>query len=137
MSIEKNITIGIVGQGFVGSAIYEGLKNFHKILTYDLEEEKCNSTHKELCHKSYIIFMCLPTPMRKNGSCDTRILEKVISQSYEIIMNLEKNPKHADFLNTARKNRKILIIKSTVPPGTTKELMKNLRELISVLAQNF
>ena len=131
MSTEKNTTIGIVGQGFVGSAIYKGLKNFHKILTYDLDKEKCNSTHKELCSKSDIIFMCLPTPMRKNGNCDTRILEKAISQFYEIIMNcsLGKNPKHADFLNTASRNRKILIIKSTVPPGTTERINEKFPEI--------
>ena len=70
MSTEKNTTIGIVGQGFVGSAIYKGLKNFHKILTYDLDKEKCNSAHKELCSKSDIIFMCLPTPNEKFPEID-------------------------------------------------------------------
>jgi len=43
--------IGIIGQGFVGSAIREGLKNFYKVRTYDIDEEKCNSTH-------YDVFIC-------------------------------------------------------------------------------
>jgi len=103
--------IGIVGQGFVGSAIREGLKNFYTIYTYDLDESKCNSTHKEVCEKSDIIFVCLPTPMRKNGSCDTRILESAIAAI----------DKHYSENQT---NKPILVIKSTVPPGTT-EIINN------------
>ena len=61
------MNIGIIGQGFVGSAIREGLKNFYKIKTYDIDKTKCNSTHSQVCLESDIIFMCLPTPMRKDG----------------------------------------------------------------------
>ena len=35
------MNIGIVGQGFVGSAIREGLKNFYNVRGYDLDPEKC------------------------------------------------------------------------------------------------
>ena len=76
------MNVGIIGQGFVGSAVREGLKNFHKILTYDLDETKCSHTFEQVCSQSEIIFMCLPTPMRMNGSCDTRILEKAIKDLY-------------------------------------------------------
>ncbi len=76
MNYEDNMNIGIIGQGFVGSAIREGLKNFYKISAYDIDETKCNQTHEWVCLDSHIIFICLPTPMRKDGSCDTRILEK-------------------------------------------------------------
>ena len=31
--------IGIIGQGFVGTAVREGLKKYHTIRTYDLDEE--------------------------------------------------------------------------------------------------
>ena len=71
--------IGIIGQGFVGSAIREGLKDFYNIKTYDIDESKCNATHEEVCVDSEIIFVCLPTPMRKDGSCDTRILQGELS----------------------------------------------------------
>ena len=76
--MKKKTNIGIIGQGFVGSAIREGLKNFYKIRTYDIDKTKCNSTHDQVCLESDIIFMCLPTPMRKDGSCDTRRLEEAI-----------------------------------------------------------
>ena len=32
--------IGIIGQGFVGNAIYQKFKNYFDVLTYDLDENK-------------------------------------------------------------------------------------------------
>jgi UDPglucose 6-dehydrogenase len=106
------VNIGIIGQGFVGSAIREGLNKFYKVRTYDLDEEKCNSTHQEVCYKSSIIFVCVPTPMRLSGACDTRILETVVEK---INRECSSDP---------NRNRPILVIKSTVPPGTTKKISK-------------
>ena len=34
------MNIGIIGQGFVGTAVKEGLKKFHEIDTFDLDETK-------------------------------------------------------------------------------------------------
>jgi len=102
--------IGIIGQGFVGSAIREGLKNYYEVLTYDIDTSKCNSTHHNVCTKSEIIFVCIPTPMRKSGECDTRLLESVVS---EIDRECQNHP---------GKNRPTLVLKSTIPPGTTRRI---------------
>ena len=112
--------LGIIGQGFVGSAIYEGLKNFYEIRTYDLDEAKCNSTHQEVCYQSDIIFVCVPTPMRKSGECDTRILEDVIQKI------------NAECCSDSNENRPILVIKSTVPPGTTQRINKEIATVLNV-----
>ena len=99
-------TIGIIGQGFVGSAVREGLKEVFDIETYDkFKESTCNSI-KELCEKTKIIFVCLPTPMRKDGTCDLSIVRNTV-------LEVDKNS-----------NEYIIVIKSTVPPGTTKQLNK-------------
>ncbi len=104
--------IGVIGQGFVGSAIREGLNSYYEVLTYDLDSSKCNSTHEKVCSDSNIIFVCLPTPMRKNGECDTRILENAIKEIENTCKSLyvPKNP--------------VIVIKSTVPPGTTRRINK-------------
>ena len=115
------MTIGIIGQGFVGSAIREGLKNFHQILTYDIDETKCNQTLEQVCKQTDIIFICVPTPMRKDGSCDTRILEDAIGKAYDVLREENRLPRHSDFLN-AQKHKKIFVVKSTVPPGTTERI---------------
>lgn len=109
--MSNTFKIGIIGQGFVGSAIYQGLKNFYEVKTYDIDKEKCNSTHQEVCLDSDIIFVCIPTPMRKSGECDTRILESVVNKIDKTCETLNVKP--------------ILVVKSTVPPGTTEKLGKS------------
>ena len=111
--------VGIIGQGFVGSAIREGLKNFHDVKAYDIDSSKCFNLkskhaerHNEVVYWSDIIFVCLPTPMRKNGSCDTRILETAIKKINETACS------------DPNRNRPILVVKSTVPPGTTARMDK-------------
>ena len=97
--------IGIIGQGFVGNAVYQKFKNYYDVLTYDLDESKSNSTYGDLVFKSDTIFLCLPTPMNQNGSCHTDILEKELANLDLLTDNLE--------------TRKTVVIKSTVSPGTT------------------
>ena len=121
------MNIGIIGQGFVGSAIREGLKNFYDVKGYDLTPEKCYNMDgrdlEYLIQVSDIIFVCVPTPMRKDGSCDTRILENAIETAYKAILESSREPKHSDFLNQL-KHKKTFVIKSTMPPGTTARLSK-------------
>jgi nucleotide sugar dehydrogenase len=108
--MSKVFEIGVIGQGFVGSAIFEGLKNFYTIRTFDIDKSKCNSTHEDVCLKSDIIFVCIPTPMRASGECDTRLLESVIQKIDKKCLD---------------KNSPILVIKSTIPPGTTKRISES------------
>ena len=115
--------IGIIGQGFVGNAVYQKFKNFYDILTYDIDKEKCNSTLDDLIFKSETIFVCLPTPMNKDGSCDTSILNESLS-NIDLV---------ADNLETIR----TIIIKSTVPPGTTDKFNKQYPALNIVFNPEF
>ena len=46
------MVIGIIGQGFVGSAIKNGLSQFYNISTYDIDESKSTNTHREVCETS-------------------------------------------------------------------------------------
>ena len=96
--------IGIIGQGFVGNAVYQKFKDYYDVITYDLDESKCNSTEEEVLSTSNVIFVCLPTPMKKDdGGCWTGIVDAALN-----------------VINTYNKC-KTVVIKSTVPPGTTKE----------------
>ena len=58
-------TLGIIGQGFVGTAVNEGLAKHYDIETYDIAKDSTCESLKELDAKSDIIFVCLPTPMKK------------------------------------------------------------------------
>ncbi len=119
MNYPSSDSIGIVGQGFVGSAIREGLKSTFLIETYDkYDQDKSTCKNLEqLCEKVFIIFLCLPTPMRKDGSCDLSILKSVVEE-----------------INSIASGDHILVIKSTVPPGTTSklnEIYKNIKLVFS------
>ena len=103
--------IGIVGQGFVGNAVYQKFKKYYDVVTNDLDENKSTSTLNNLIHICDTIFLCLPTPMKPSGECDVSILEDVLDNINLITDNLE--------------TRRTVVIKSTIPPGTTEKF--NLR----------
>ena len=97
------MNIGITGQGYVGTAIKLGFEQHYNVLTYD-KFDLAKSTHSkisDIVEEANIIFVCVPTPMRKNGTCYTGIVEEVIREINE----------------TADDH--IIVIKSTIPPGTT------------------
>ncbi len=97
--------IGIVGQGFVGGSVNEFFKNRTETFTYDLNGNcNCDSL-EELVKKSDLIFVCLPTPMQRDGSCDLSIVKNCINDIFKI-------NKHS-----------IAVIKSTVEPGTVEKLI--------------
>ena len=110
--------IGVIGQGFVGNALYQKFKNYYNIKTYDLDKSKCNSTEQEV-FDCEIVFVCLPTPMSKDGSCFTGIVKSTLAA-----------------LNANNKT-KIVIIKSTIPPGTTEKFNNNYGNISIVFNPEF
>ena len=92
--------IGIIGQGFVGNAVYQKFKQFYDVFTYDKISSLSNSSYEDLIIKCDVIFVCLPTPMNNDGSCNIEIVNEVLSK-----LNKDTNA--------------TVVIKSTVLPGTT------------------
>jgi len=97
--------IGVIGNGFVGSALISGFSlSVKSISVFDKDERLCNCSLYDLVQNTNIIFLCLPTPMDKDGTCNTSIIESVLQDIHDIEPNL---------------NDKVFVVKSTVPPGTT------------------
>tara|TARA_A200000159_G_scaffold118871_2_gene112755 strand:+ start:4904 stop:5737 length:834 start_codon:yes stop_codon:yes gene_type:complete len=115
--------IGIIGQGFVGNAVYQKFKNYYDVLTYDLDESKSNSNVNEIISKCTNIFVCLPTPMNKDGSCNISIVEGVLDTIDLTTDNLE--------------TKRNIIIKSTIPPGTTSKWNRRFESLNIVFNPEF
>ena len=113
------INIGIIGQGFVGNAVYQKFKKYFKVLTFDIDETKCNSSFENLVNNSNYIFVCLPTPMNPDGSCDISIVDNTLKK-----------------LNNINKNITV-IIKSTVYPGATEIFNKKYKNLSVVFNPEF
>ena len=103
--------VGIVGQGYVGTAVKVMFEKHYETHTYDLNGN-CNcESIGELISSSDIIFVCVPTPMKKDGSCDTSIVEGVVKDINSVC-------------KVRQYENKIIAIKSTIPPGTTNRLNK-------------
>ena len=101
----ENEKVSIFGSGYVGGAIYHGLSPFHKIKIYDKYKPGYDSLEETIAFSRYI-FVCVPTPV----NVDTN--EQDLSYIRDAISNIEK---YAD-------DEKIIIVKSTVLPGSTREL---------------
>ena len=114
------MNIGIVGQGYVGTAVKEVFSKHYNVETYDLDKDKCSVDYLEdIVELSNIIFVCVPTPMKKDGSCDTSIVEAVVKDINDMVVSRNVSGR-------------IVAIKSTIPPGTTNRLNKEC-ENISVI----
>ena len=105
--------IGIIGFGFVGKSIFEFFNNLLDVKVYDIKKNDITVDSIKELTDDRIIFICLPTPMKKTGECDTSIIESVISE-----LN-----------NLSFKSKSKVIIKSTIPPGTTESFIKKYTNL--------
>lgn len=88
--------VGVVGAGVVGTAV----KNLcgPDTVMYDKRAGYCNE--KEAINACDVVFVCVPTPMKPNGVCDASIVEEVVAWI----------------------DSPLIIIRSTVTPGTTDRL---------------
>jgi UDPglucose 6-dehydrogenase len=112
--------LGLIGNGFVGEAIYENLKHDYDFLIYDKKPEKSNCLNiGELTAATDIIFIALPTPMNLNGECDLSI---IFAAFYEIEKTYNNN---------------IIVIKSTILPGTSREISEKYPNMRIVFSPEF
>ena len=77
----------------------------------------------EIIYKCTNIFVCLPTPMNKDGSCNISIVEGVLDTIDLTTDNLE--------------TKRNIIIKSTIPPGTTSKWNRKFESLNIVFNPEF
>ena len=119
------MNIGIVGQGYVGTAVNEVFSKHYDVETYDLDIDKCSVDYLEdLVELSNIIFVCVPTPMKKDGSCDTSIVEAVVKDINDMVVSRNVSGR-------------IVAFKSTIPPGTTNRLNKECKNISVIFNPEF
>jgi len=122
--------LNIIGYGYVGGGLGHLCKsNNVSFCTYDVIQKDEKSAmintdnleklveHSELSNPDNIYIICVPTPPSSNGECDVSIVYNVIKNLYEKV-NSKSN---------------IVIIKSTVQPGTTRMLMKTFGDKLEIV----
>lgn len=111
MSLES-VQVGIVGNGFVGKATRLMAAERAdgdicvKTIVYDKSSVLCSPGGTTMADIATcdIVFVCVPTPMKRDGECDTSIVEQVVDE----IMDIRPFAP--------------IVVRSTVPPGTCSRL---------------
>ena len=102
----KRYKIGIMGVGMIGTPLKKyfeekGFKRGKSLFCFDIDS---NKGYNDDINQAEIIFVCLPTPKKSDGSCNLDIIEGAIKK--------------------IDKKKKVLVIKSTIEPGTVARLQK-------------
>ena len=111
--------IGIIGNGFVGNSIAFGFSPTHEIRIHDKDPKRTLNTIEEVLECDFI-FVAVPTPMNRDGSISLKVVEKALQEISE------KNTKN-----------NIIILKSTMVPGSTNNFIKQFPKLNIVFNPEF
>jgi UDPglucose 6-dehydrogenase len=103
--------IGIIGIGFVGNAIKQASEQFFDTVCIDVDPQKSNGIYQDLTDCE-AIFVCVPSPSKSNGECDTDILNSV--------------------LNRLKDYKNVIISKTTATPDFYEEMQKIYPNLVHV-----
>ena len=100
----------VIGHGFVGSALET---SFHEEVEKKIVDPKYNTKVQDFASfNPHLVFICVPTPSKSDGSIDTSILEKVTKECIDLY------PKS------------IITIKSTCLPNILKDLQNLSKRVI-------
>jgi UDPglucose 6-dehydrogenase len=121
----KNPRIGIIGKGFVGTAVAHGFSHQTSyganIRIYDIDPIKSQNTLEDTVNNSNFLFLSVPTPSAKDGTMDLSIVENALQSMNDINKNKDN----------------IVLLRSTVVPGTTKYLQEKFSNLRFVFNPEF
>ena len=120
------INIGIIGFGFVGSSVAYGFSpqtGFDKAVLRVFDKDPSRSTHtldQVLEHSDYI-FLSVPTPSNVDGSINLSILDQVVEE----------------ISAKGTKEGCVVLIRSTIVPGTTRTFANKYTNLTFVFNPEF
>ena len=111
--------IGIIGNGFVGNSIAFGFSPTHEIKVHDKDPKRNLNTIEEVLECDFI-FVAVPTPMNEDGSISLKVVEKALQEISD--KNIINN---------------IVILKSTMVPGSTDSFIKQFPKLNIIFNPEF
>jgi UDPglucose 6-dehydrogenase len=101
--------IGIIGYGVVGRAFENVFKGKAKIFIYDRFVPQYSDLNAVISNCP-AVFAAVPTPMKEDGSIDLSCIKDVLSKISGAGIPVKKLP--------------IVVLRSTIIPGTTRDLQK-------------
>jgi len=123
MKISKHI--GIIGSGFVGSAVRYGFSPNvgvdARVRVYDKNPSKSTHSLNDVVIESDIIFLSVPTPSNKDGTINVDIVDEALNDMNVYAASVDN----------------IILLRSTVVPGTTRKLQEKYSNLRIVFNPEF
>lgn len=119
----SKITIGVIGGGFVGRAVARGFMEYADVRVYDIDEKRATHSWEDAVDTDFI-FVCLPTEHSRNEN-----------EPYDmgpINSFFEKYASHMDW-DVRASGKPVIIIKSTVPVGTTQRLSNEYGDVANIV----
>jgi len=112
--------ISIIGSGVVGTIIGNGFRELgHEVIFHDIVDKKLPNFTKDITHaanNSEISFICVPTPT-ENGKIDLSYVKNAVEGLAHVIKK--------------KRDYHLVVIKSTVVPMTTENVIIPLLEKVS------
>lgn len=97
--------IGVIGFGYVGRGMVHAMQEVAEVRWHDPAQTGSQPLH-EFARWADAFFVCVPTPMGANGAADLSIVHEVTSALADFCVDVP------------------VLLKSTVPPGTTAALAR-------------
>lgn len=108
----RQFNIGIIGYGIVGQAVQYG---FSRSNVHIYDKYKDTESLADVVRVSEFLFVCLPTPtMADETGIDLSIVDQAVAKIAKVASGTDK----------------IVILKSTITPGTTKKYVKKYPKLL-------
>ncbi len=118
------MNIGIIGKGFVGNAVHHGFStdphNDFDIKIYDKNPKLSSHSLEKTINHSEIVFVSVPTPANLDGSINIEIINDVLSE-----------------INNCYDGKSIILLRSTLIPGTSSMFSKKYSKLKIVFNPEF
>ena len=109
----KGDAISIIGSGFIGRVVGEGLSQLdHRVIFYDVDDKDLPGFTTDIDHavaNSGVSIICVPTPTLEDGSTELRFLRDSVGR---IAASLKRKEQYH-----------LIVVKSTVLPMTTESFI--------------
>lgn len=124
--MKNDIKIGVIGKGFVGSAVTFGFSPGtgadYEIRVFDKDPTKSTHSLSDTINNSDFVFISVPTPSDKNGVINLKILDDCLKSITEVI---------------EAKSSTIFLIRSTIVPGSSRAFQEKYDKLRLVFNPEF
>lgn len=121
--------MSIVGLGVIGNAMFQSFKNHFEVNLYDKNKPLQSTIHGKDAIQELVyltngpIFLSVPTPMNQDGSCNISIVSSLCKEINEA--HMKRVTEQSCYCNICGISEQVVVVRSTVPPGTCDQIQND------------